>query len=442
MQDYKQPGGLRIDDKCPFLGLPKDVSTYSDYPSEFNHCHRAKHLSMPSFLHQRDFCLTQGYINCPLMQEKKLRHMPEFLARPQPGPGRKRNFLIAFVLFAVMLCVAVFAFGWSEGIGAAVNTLINDKIMNGSSPTALSLSYLTRTLTPTRTLTLTPTFRPTRTFTPTKTVSPTAIQTSIEYFDLTATYESALLLGSPTTTPACSYSIIYLGYTYLKTGNLQLSYLMPVDLSPFQVLDRFGQPTPELELPGFKLLKNGNPVYIYGTYLRDPKNINFLYIEMLSRPEDVIEVEFYDSTQRYCSDPFMIPANTATPTQTHTFTATLAPTNTHAAYTPTPTKTKTPVPTKTVTPTPTNSPPTIEIESPKNDDLPARAFVFLATVSDFDNDPLLIVWTYDGGSFTGNNVFYQFPDTIPANTTLTVTATVTDGKGGSDSDDVTIIVID
>jgi len=68
--------------------------------------------------------------------------------------------------------------------------------------------------------------------------------------------------------------------------------------------------------------------------------------------------------------------------------------------------------------------------------------MFIATVSDFDNDPLIIVWSYDGGSFTGNNVFYQFPDTIPANTTLTVTATVTDGKGGSDFDDVTITVID
>lgn len=208
MQDNRQGGILKIDDKCPFLGLQKDVSTYSDYPSELNYCHRRKHLSLPSFSHQRDFCLTQGYINCPLMQEKKLKGFPKFLVKPQPGQGRRRNILIAFILFVLMLCVALFAFGWSRGISAAINSIISDKILNGSSPTDQSPSFKTRTPTATRTLTISPTFIPTRTFTPTNKPSSTATQTPIEYFDLTATYESALLLGSPTATPGCNYSLI------------------------------------------------------------------------------------------------------------------------------------------------------------------------------------------------------------------------------------------
>lgn len=440
MQDNRQPGFLKIDDKCPFLGLPKDVSTYSDYPSELNHCHRTKHLSLPSFSHQRDFCLTQGYVNCPLMQEKKLRGFPEFLVRSQPGPGQKRNILIVFILFAVMLCVAVFAFGWSEAIGAAVNSFFLDKILIEPSPTAQAPSFKTRTPTATSTATASPTFTSTSTFTPTKKPYPTETQTPTEFFDLTATYESALLLGSPTATPACTYSIVYTGYSYLRTGNVQISYSTTLDLSSYLVLDRFGQPTQKLELPGFKLLRNGFPVYTYGTYLRDPYNPNVLYVEVISSGDDVIEIEFSDSTQRYCSDPFMIPVNTATPTRTQTLTATLPPTNTPAAYTPTLTRTNTLIPTKTNTPTPTNSPPTIEISSPYDGE-PAQIYYFSAIAKDTEDGDLTdsIKWYYDDTYFqSGNNFQYDFSSF--SGQILTITAIVIDSHGAPGSASVQINV--
>jgi len=440
MQDNRQPGFLKIDDKCPFLGLPKDVSTYSDYPSELNHCHRTKHLSLPSFSHQRDFCLTQGYVNCPLMQEKKLRGFPDFLVRSQPGPGRKRNILIAFILFAVMLCVAVFAFGWSEAIGAAVNSFFLDKLLIEPSPTAQAPSFKTRTPTATSTATASPTFTSTSTFTPTKKPYPTETQTPTEFFDLTATYESALLLGSPTATPACTYSIVYTGYSYLRTGNVQISYSTPLDLSSYLVLDRFGQPTPELELQGFKLLRNGFPVYTYGTYLRDPYNPNVLYVEVISSGDDVIEVEFYDSTQRYCSDPFMIPANTATPTRTQTLTATLPPTNTRAAYTPTPTKTPVPTKTNTLIPTPTNSIPTVTITRPFNNEI-AVIFVFIATADDPEDGVLTseIKWYYNGIYFEPDEK-NEYDFSSFSGQTLTITAIVIDSHGAPGSASVQINV--
>jgi len=343
-----------------------------------------------------------------------------------------------------MLCVAVFAFGWSEAIGAAVNSFFLDKILIEPSPTAQAPSFKTRTPTATRTATASSTFTSTSTFTPTKKPYPTETQTPTEFFDLTATYESALLLGSPTATPACTYSIVYTGYSYLRTGNVQISYSTPLDLSSYLVLDRFGQPTQKLELPGFKLLRNGFPVYTYGTYLRDPYNPNVLYVEVISSGDDVIEIEFYASTQRYCSDPFMIPANTATPTRTQTFTATLPPTNTPAANTSTPTKTKTPVPIKTIPPTPTNSPPSITIDNPSNNE-EARYFVFEASVDDFEDQifELEIVWIYNNGIPLGNgtNPSYTFPDNL-IGTMITIKAIVTDTGGLQDYDEVTVKLIE
>lgn len=181
------------------------------------------------------------------------------------------------------------------------------------------------------------------------------------------------------------------------------------------------------------MLRNGTPVYIYGTYLRDLKNQNFLYVEVMYCPEDVFEVEFSDSTQRYCSDPFMIPANTATFTSTSTQTPTLPPSKTPAAIitnlptstrtntpmptktnTPTPTQTNTPTPTKTKTPTPTNTTPApINLPPIAVDDayvtskkvsisIPASSGV-LAN----DSDP-------DGDSLTVHS------NTIPANGKLTL----------------------
>lgn len=305
MQDLKPSEPEKLDDKCPWLGLLTDISTFSDFPSEMNYCHRSKPVSLPSYKQQHDFCLTHQFSSCPLILDKKLKRLPDYLAKTQPDPHRKRNIFIAFVLSIIMLCSAFFFFGWSKGINSAVQSFFEDII---SVPTAVDSSLFTYS---TRTPTVSPSPTPTKTQTPTNALQPTKTRTPTNGIYVTLTFEAAQASLSLTVTPECNYSIDYIAYSYLSEQRILVSYTLPIDLTDYLALDANGQSANRLDLPDFKLFRNGLLIRNFGTYLHDPMNPQRLYLEFDPVAGDVYEFEFTLADGRYCSKPFTPPRNTS-----------------------------------------------------------------------------------------------------------------------------------
>jgi len=304
MQDPIQSGALNLDSKCPFLGLLTDVTTFSDFPSERNICHRSRPVSLPSDKQQYDVCLTHNYLSCPLILDKKLKRLPVYLTKPLPDPHRKRIVFIAFIFFIILLFTAAYFFGWYNGINTAVRSFMDEILPAHNTVDVFTPAYSTRTPT------ITPSSTPTKTLTPTRTIQPTRTRTHTNSIYVTLTFESAQALLSPTSTPECSILIEYIGYSFLNNQKILVSYTTPLDLTNYLVLDALGQPTKNLELPEFKFYRNGLLNNNYGTYLHDPEIPQRLFLEFDSIPGDVYEFEFLISNGRYCSESFNAPSNT------------------------------------------------------------------------------------------------------------------------------------
>jgi len=303
MQDLEPSQLDKLDDKCPFLGLLHDITTYTDFPSDMNYCRRSKPVSLPSFKQQRDVCLTHNYLSCPLILDKELKRLPVYLAKPLPSPHRKRNIILASILIVILLWLAAFFFGWANGINTAVQSFFDQMLPPQNTVDVSMLTYSTRTPT------ISPSLAPTKTLTPTRTIQPTKTRTPTYGIYVTLTYEAAQALLSPTSTPECSFLIENIGYSFLNDQRIMISYTTPLDLTNYLVLDALGQPTKKLELPEFKFYKNGFLNNNYGTYLYDPDNPQRLFLEFDPVAGDVYEFDFLISNGRYCSDSFTAPRN-------------------------------------------------------------------------------------------------------------------------------------
>lgn len=51
---------------CPYLGAWQDPTTFYDYPSPGNYCHRLETPGRPANLHQEEFCLSGRHAQCPV----------------------------------------------------------------------------------------------------------------------------------------------------------------------------------------------------------------------------------------------------------------------------------------------------------------------------------------------------------------------------------------
>ena len=83
-------------------------------------------------------------------------------------------------------------------------------------------------------------------------------------------------------------------------------------------------------------------------------------------------------------------------------------------------------------PPPQNKPPTVQCEAEKSQVLPGETVRCRATGSDPDGDTLTYSWTASAGRVTGNGAEASFDSSgVPAGTTVTVTVTASDGRGGT-----------
>ncbi len=55
--------------RCPFLGTPADPGTALAFPSEANHCFRARIPTPISSIHQENYCLSHQYETCPVYRQ-------------------------------------------------------------------------------------------------------------------------------------------------------------------------------------------------------------------------------------------------------------------------------------------------------------------------------------------------------------------------------------
>lgn len=445
---------------CHFLGLEEDNTTSFSYPSIYNVCHRCKPKMSPVLIHQRTICLTPEFSECVMLKDPSLKRLPAELALKVGPENKRRRVLIAVIIFLLIVISTFFYFslGQSE-FGQSVKAFFG--FTSQSTPTLLLPTNTFRPNTSTYTVTPLPTNtpKPTRTRTPTRTERPTRTFTE-------TTIPSETLTPTITSTPECAFAFSEKGISFYAGNLIQISYDTPVDLTPYLVTDDQGYPTQRLDIPGFRLLKNGNPVYAYGTFQRDPSIPSRLFLEVEAQKGDTIFLEFYDGGSRYCSTiiiiPGMVSTNTRGPTQTFTSTSlpqptqtpTKKPTNTSVPPTKVP-PTNTPVPPTPVPPTPTTPPPptteppntapTVTITYPEDGQVFKEGvglrINLLGSASDAEDLDISdsIEWEVNGISVgTGSSVEYRFG---PIGSYIII-ASVTDSGGKSDSHSITVWVED
>jgi chromosome partitioning protein len=77
---------------CPFLGMRDDIKTVVNYPSDMNHCHRARKPVAPKLSHQTSHCLTQSFPRCSMLQTGKKISLPADLQEHPPSLWNKLGF--------------------------------------------------------------------------------------------------------------------------------------------------------------------------------------------------------------------------------------------------------------------------------------------------------------------------------------------------------------
>ncbi|MBU2611629.1 MAG: hypothetical protein KJ606_11905 [Chloroflexi bacterium] len=165
---------------CPFVGLGDDSQTRLAYPSAWNVCYRVLPPASPRLEHQSAYCLTSGYLACPVLRGKRDAPLPDAIRAPRVESGQGRWRTSWSVVAAVGLLLLGLVSGWmarsylwpllssGEAIGAGLPTVSpSPEMVSGAwtptsspSPTAsptLSPVALTSTATPLPTLTPTAT---------------------------------------------------------------------------------------------------------------------------------------------------------------------------------------------------------------------------------------------------------------------------------------------
>lgn len=169
----------KIETFCPFVGLADDPQTRLAYPSVWNVCYRVLPPASPRVEHQSAYCLTSGYLACPVLRGKRDAPLPDAIRAPRVESGKRRRRTSLSVVAAVGLLLLGLVSGWmarsylwpllspGEAIGVGLPTV-------SPSPEMVSGDWTpTSSPSPTASFTLAPEL-PTSTATPLPTLTPTA----------------------------------------------------------------------------------------------------------------------------------------------------------------------------------------------------------------------------------------------------------------------------
>lgn len=175
---------------CPFVGLADDSQTRLAYPSAWNVCYHALPPAAAREEHQRLYCLTSGYLACPVLRGKRDAPLPDAIRAPKVESSQRRRMTSWSVVAAVGLLLLGLASGWmarsylwppissGEAIGAGLPTV-------SPSPEMVSGAWTpTSSPSPTASFTLSP-------------QAPTSSATPLPAFSPTATLQTCFQLISP-----------------------------------------------------------------------------------------------------------------------------------------------------------------------------------------------------------------------------------------------------
>jgi len=155
---------------CPFLGLEDDPDTALAFPSIWNCCHHCKPVVSINIDHQRDYCQSTRYPDCPAYLQPPDQILPDEIHSKNPtnSASRASQFLIPILaIFTILIILGgIFFTGTlynrnptnNNNVGS-LNSLTPAPIQQNLSPEATSTS------TPSATRTIaSPTLQPASTF--------------------------------------------------------------------------------------------------------------------------------------------------------------------------------------------------------------------------------------------------------------------------------------
>ncbi|HOQ69030.1 MAG TPA: hypothetical protein PKZ26_02940 [Anaerolineaceae bacterium] len=118
---------------CPFLGFEDDPTTALAYPAKLNFCFRAKPAAPVSLAHQRDKCLTEFYVDCPVFQSENPIPLPESIR----GERKSKTFQFNWVPLVALIAVVI--------IGLVALLLTGVFTFRGFTPPLADISTATHT---------------------------------------------------------------------------------------------------------------------------------------------------------------------------------------------------------------------------------------------------------------------------------------------------------
>jgi hypothetical protein len=97
-------------ENCPHIGLFGDPATFSDFPAQMNACHHVNPINTPNLYHQRSFCLSPTFVDCPIFQNALVTRMPKDFQYQSLGLSNQRKRRILYIVLGVIGLALVFSF--------------------------------------------------------------------------------------------------------------------------------------------------------------------------------------------------------------------------------------------------------------------------------------------------------------------------------------------
>jgi LysM repeat protein len=248
-----------IEKVCPFLGLEDDPDTHTTFPTARNRCYKTRKPSQIALPQQVNYCLSQNYETCNLLQNNNLD-----ATSPQITPGEIKTatirsfftnslfFPITVLVISSLLLFALLVYArmlWGNSFG--MNIVISE--FNRF----VSTDY--RIPTPTKIVTRTSTHLPTQLLSSPKNITPvnaipvipnivTTTQTATQFVTNTTTAEQYFVAPTITVTPSlidinkCPTPQVAISYT-VKIGDTlsSISTQFKVSVGKIQLLNCMGE---------------------------------------------------------------------------------------------------------------------------------------------------------------------------------------------------------